>query len=38
MKNLNDNLRDALRREEPAEGFAERVLRGRGRTGTQYRK
>ena len=27
MKNLDDNLRDALRREEPAEGFAERVLR-----------
>jgi len=27
MKNLDDNLRDALRREEPPEGFAERVLR-----------
>ena len=26
MRNLDDDLRDALRREEPPEGFAERVI------------
>ena len=31
MKNLDDELRNVLRREEPPDGFVERVLRPGGR-------
>jgi hypothetical protein len=36
--NLEDQLRDALRREDPPEGFAERVIREAGPARVQFRR
>jgi len=36
--NLEDQLKEALRREEPPEGFAERVIRQAGPARAQFRE